>query len=80
MKQIHVQSAVLYCCYAWNVFLSPKGLFTYSKYQKFKCKRLTSFQRKVSFKTSEKELRDIEIWCSEVFHRNNKWYLFYPQL
>lgn len=81
MKQIHVQSAGLYCCYTWNVFLTPKDLFTYhSKYQKFKCKRLTSFQRKVSFKTPEKELTDIEMWCGEVFHGNNKWYLFHPQL
>lgn len=80
MKQIHVQSADLYCCYTWNVFLSPKDLFTYhSKYQKFKCKRLTSFQRKVSFKTSKKEPRDTEIQYSEVFHGNNKWYLFYLQ-
>lgn len=52
----------------------------HSKYQKFKCKRLTSFQRKVSFKTPEKELTDIEMWCSELFHGNNKWYLFHPQL
>lgn len=57
-----MQSADVYCCYTWNVFLSPKDLFTYhSKYQKSKCKRLASFQGKVSFKTLKKELRDIEI-------------------
>lgn len=67
MKQIHVQSAGLYCCYTHvnknrDFFLSPKDLFTYhSKYQKFKCKMLSSFQRKVNFKTSGKELADIEM-------------------
>lgn len=81
MKQIHVQSAGLYCCYTWNVFLTPKDLFTHhSQYQKFKCKRLTSFQRKVSFKSPKKGLTDIEIWCCEVFHGNNKWWLFHPRL